>query len=187
MAMKNKPKNQKVETMKIKLNNVRISFPSIFRKAQFSGAETKYEATFLIDKASQSDLVKTLQDAIKGKLAADLKNAKLPPDKLCLKDGDSIDYDGYAGMWSIKASSTKRPLVIDRDKSPLTEDDNRIYAGCYVNAVIELWAQDNQFGKRINANLLGVQFAKDGQPFGDGVTASVDDFDAFADDSDPFA
>jgi hypothetical protein len=29
----------------------------------------------------------------------------------------------------------------------------------------------------VNANLLAVQFSKDGEPFGDGVTASVDDFD----------
>jgi hypothetical protein len=29
--------------------------------------------------------------------------------------------------------------------------------------------------------LLGVQFVKDGQPFGDGVTASVDDFDELDD------
>jgi hypothetical protein len=39
--------------------------------------------------------------------------------------------------------------------------------------------------KRINANLLAVQFYKDGQPFGDaGANASVNDFDAFDDESD---
>ena len=32
---------------KIKLNNVRLSFPSLFRKAVFEVNETKYEATFL--------------------------------------------------------------------------------------------------------------------------------------------
>ena len=83
-------------------------------------------------------------------------------------------------------TNNKRPMVIDRDKSPLTEDDNKIYAGCYVNAVIELWFQNNGFGKRVNANLLGVQFLKDGEPFGDNAGASVDDFDAFGDDDDEF-
>ena len=78
---------------------------------------------------------------------------------------------------SIKASSTKRPMVIGTDKAPLTEDDGKPYAGCYVNAIVELWGQKNQFGERVNANLLAVQFSKDGEPFGDGVTASVDDFD----------
>lgn len=166
---------------KIKLNNVRISFPSLFRKAVFSGDETKYEATFLIDKKDGAEQIAEIDASIKALLKEKLKGSKLPADKLCLKDGDTIDYAGYAGTMSIKASSTKRPLVIDRDKSPLTEDDGKIYAGCRVNAVIELWAQNNTYGKRINANLLGVQFLKDDEPFADGEKGSVDDFDAFGD------
>jgi hypothetical protein len=174
--------------MKIKLNNVRLSFPSVFRKAQFNGEETKYEATLLISKTEQEELVKQIKSAISDKLKNDLKGAKLGADKLCMKDGDEIGYDGYDGHWSLKASNNKRPLVINKDKSPLTEDDNVIYSGCYINAIIELWAQNNAYGKRVNANLLAVQFAKDGEPFGDaGVSASVDDFDDILDDDDPFA
>lgn len=177
--------------MKIKLQNVRLSFPSLFRKAVFQGEETKYEATMLISKENQDELYQKLKAGIAEKIKTDLKGTKLPADKLCLKDGDEIEYDGYAGHWSIKASNNKRPMVIDKDKSPLTQDDDRIYAGCYVNAIIELWAQNNGFGKRINANLLGVQFAKDGQPFADGVSASADDFDLVTDldddEFDPFA
>ncbi|WP_373089341.1 DUF2815 family protein [Zhongshania sp.] len=170
---------------KIKLQNVRLSFPSLFRKAVFNGEETKFEATFLLDKEAHADTIKEIKAAINEKLKTDLKGAKLASDKICLKDGDEIDYEGYDGCMSIKASNNKRPLVIDNDKTPLSEDDNRVYAGCYVNAVIELWAQNNNYGKRINANLLGVQFYKDGEPFGDGgVSASVDDFDAFEDDDD---
>ena len=167
---------------KIKLQNVRLSFPSLFRKAVFNGEETKFEGTFLLHKEDHADTIAEIEAAIKAKIKDDLKGAKLPADKLCLKDGDDIEYDGYAGHMSIKASNNKRPMVIDRDKTTLTEDDNRIYAGCYVNAMIELWAQNNSYGKRINANLLGVQFFKDGEPFADGVTASADDFDAFDDD-----
>lgn len=172
---------------KIKLNNVRISFPSVFRKATFSGEETKFEATFLLNKKDQSDQIENLEEKIDDLLKEKLKGIKLKADKICLKDGDDIDYAGYAGNMSIKASSAKRPLVVDRDRSQLSEEDGRIYAGCYVNAMIELWAQNNQYGKRINANLLGVQFIKDGEPFADGVAASVDDFDVFDDlDDDDF-
>ena len=75
----------------------------------------------------------------------------------------------------------------NKDKTPLTEDDNVIYGGCYVNAIIELWAQDNNYGKRINANLLGVQFHKDGEPFGGGgVSVKADDFDDVSGDDDDF-
>lgn len=167
---------------KVKLTNVRVSFPSLFRKAQFNGEETKYEATFLLNKEEHAATIAEIEKHIQDKIKNDLKGAKIGPDKICLKDGDEIDYDGYAGHMSIKASNNKRPKVIDRDKSPLTEDDDKLYAGCYVNAVIELWTQNNSWGKRINANLLGVQFAKDGEPFAAGETASDDDFPDFDDD-----
>jgi hypothetical protein len=166
---------------KIKLNNVRISFPSLFRKAVFSGEETKFEATFLLDKKAQIEKIKEIETAISSLMKETLK-AKLGADKICLKDGDDFEYTGYAGNMSIKASTNKRPLVIDRDKTPLSETDNRIYAGCRVNATIELWAQNNTYGKRINANLLAVQFYKDDEPFADGEKGSVDDFDAFDDE-----
>jgi hypothetical protein len=171
---------------KIKLHNVRLSFPSLFRKAVFSGEETKFEATFLLSRETHADKIAEIDTLIKGMIKDTLKGAKLPADKVCLRDGDDVDYAGYAGHMSIKASTAKRPLVLDRDRSPLTEDDNRMYAGCYVNAMIELWAQNNQWGKRINANLLGVQFFKDGEPFSDGVTASADDFEAFGADEEDF-
>lgn len=171
--------------MKIKLQNVRLSFPSLFKKANFQGVDTKYEATFLIDKESQAALVTEIKKAISALIKDKLKGAKLGADKICLKDGDEIDYEGYAGMMSIKASNAKRPLTIGKDRSPVTEDDNVFYAGCYVNAHIELWAQDNGFGKRINCHLLAVQFAKDGESFGDGGTqSSIDDFDDISDDDD---
>ena len=139
---------------KIKLQGVRLSFPSLFRKAVFQGEETKYEATLLLDKEKHADSIAEINEAIKKGIADNFKGAKIPADKICFKDGDTIDYDGYAG--------------------------------CYVNAVIELWFQNNGFGKRVNANLLGVQFFKDGEPFGDNAGASADDFDAFGDDDDEF-
>ena len=162
---------------KITLQNVRLSFPSLFRKAVFGGDETKFEATFLLDKKTHAEVIKKIDAGIEAISADKHKGKALAADKVCLKDGDTIEYDGYAGNMSIKASSTKRPMVIGKDKTPLTEDDGKPYAGCYVNAVVELWGQKNQFGERVNANLLAVQFAKDGDPFGDGVTASIDDFD----------
>lgn len=172
---------------KIKLQNVRLSFPSLFRKAVFSGEETKYEATFLLNKSEHAASIKEINAGIAELIKSELKGAKLPADKLCLKDGDDIAYDGYAGCMSLKASNNKRPLVIDKDTSPLTEDDNKIYAGCRVNAIVELWPQNNSYGKRINANILAVQFSKDDAPFGDGGTsASADDFEVIEDDDAAF-
>ncbi len=164
---------------KIHLKNVRLSFPSIFKRSTFEGEEGKYEATFLIDK-SDKKTAKAVKDAIDEAVKA--AGIKVASDKRCLKDGDDSEYDGYEGVWSFKAANNKRPTVINRDKTPLVEDDDVIYAGCYVNAIIDIWIQNNKFGKRANANLYGVQFVKDGDPFGQGPVDVTDDFDELDDD-----
>jgi hypothetical protein len=159
---------------KIQLKNVRLSFPSLFHRSVFDGQEGKFEATLLIDKADIKTK-KALDEAIAAAIAE--AKIKVPEDKRCLKDGDESDYDGYEGNWSLKAANTKRPTIINRDKTPLVEDDEVIYAGCYVNAIIDFWVQNNKYGKRVNANLYGVQFFKDGEPFGMGPVDVTDDFD----------
>lgn len=168
--------------MKIKMQNVRLSFPSLFQTATFGGEDTgKYEATFILDKTEHAKVIEQVKAAM-AQLAKERLKGKLPPaDKLCFKDGDDLDREEFQGKMTIKASTKKRPLVIDSDKTPLAEADGKPYAGCYVNAIISLWAQDNQYGKRINAQLDGVQFRADGEPFGDGGI-SVDAFDAFGED-----
>ncbi len=168
---------------KIRLKNVRLSFPSLFQMATFNGESTgKYESTFILDKVEHADTIKELQANINELMKTELKS-KLGADRICLKDGDEQDRPEFENKMTIKASTKKRPLVIDRSKSPITEDDDIIYAGCYVNAIISLWAQNNGYGKRINAQLDGVQFVKDGEPFADN-TVSVEAFDAFGDELD---
>jgi len=172
---------------KILLKNVRLSFPHLFKKAVFDGKEQKFEATFLLHKKEHAALIKEIAAVIKEKVRTDLKGAKISSDKVCLRNGDEAEYEGYEGHMSLKASNNARPTVIDRDRTPLTEDDNKPYAGCYVNAYIELWAQNNQFGKRVNANLLGVQFYRNGKPFGEGgKTVKADEFEVFEAEDDDF-
>lgn len=91
------------------------------------------------------------------------------------KSGDV--YDGFEGMHWIQSGNEVRPIVMDRNKAPLTPQDGKPYAGCYVNATLDIWAQDNQWGQRINATLLGVQFDRDGDAFSGGAPADADDFD----------
>ncbi len=168
---------------KIKMQAVRLSFPSLFNTAKFGGEDTgKYEATFVLDKVEHAEVIAGIKAQIERLMKEELKS-KVPSDKLCLKDGDEMGRPEFEGKYTIKASTKKRPLVINRDKSPITESDNVIYAGCYVNAIVSLWAQNNNYGKRINAQLDGVQFCRDGEAFGDGAV-SVNEFDAFGSESD---
>lgn len=165
---------------KLQLKNVRLSFPSIFKRSDFNGQEGKFEATFLLNKETQADQIAMIEKTIEAAITE--AKIKVPTDKRCLKDGDDFDYDGYAGHMAFKASTNRRPTIIDRDKTPLAEDDGKPYAGCYVNAIVDVWIQNNSYGKRANSNLFGIQFVKDGEAFGAGDTDVTDEFDAFDDD-----
>lgn len=166
--------------MKIKIQNARLSYPSLFQTASFSGEDTgKYEATFILDKVEHASVIAQIK-AESERLQKEEIKAKLASDKIALKDGDETDKPELQGKMYIKASTKKRPLVINRDKTPLVESDGVVYSGCYVNAIISLWGQSNAYGKRVNASLEGVQFAKDGEAFGT-AGASVDEFDDFDD------
>lgn len=170
---------------KIKMQNVRLSFPSLFNTATFGSEDTgKFEATFILDKQKHKKEIDQINAQIQTLVKEKFKGKAIPDDKLCLKDGDEADRPEFEGAFTIKASTKRRPLIIDTDKAPLVEADGKPYAGCYVNAIVSLWAQDNQYGKRINAQLDGVQFAGDGEPFGEGGISedAFDAFDAFDDD-----
>lgn len=167
---------------KMTLKNVRLSFPSLFTKAEFDGQATKFEATFLI--AKDDPQVAMVNKAIDEFLASKFPNgAPKSIKRTVFVDGDTKDYDGYEGMMAFKGSNSKRPTVIDRDRTPIIEEDNIVYAGCYVNAIVDLWYSDHpKGGKQVLGNVLGVQFVKDGETFGADTTASADDFDIIEDD-----
>lgn len=171
---------------KMILKNVRLSFPSLFKKAVFDNVETKFEATLLLDKVKHAKEIAMIEKTIDDFLVEKFGAGKVPKSiKLtCLVDGDTKEYDGYAGMMAFKAGTTRRPTVIDRNKTPLVESDGKPYAGCYVNASVDIWFSDHpKGGKQVLGNLYGVQFAADGEAFGAGGDAS-DDFDAYEDDLD---
>lgn len=170
--------------MKVKLQNVRLAFPRLFKAEQVNGeGDPQFSATFILPKNHPN--VKDIENAIlqvaeekwddKAEVVLKKINAEL---KTCLKDGDlKADLDGFAGNYFINASNKTRPYVINRDKTQLNPDDGVMYAGCYVYAVIDIWAMDNRFGKRICASLSGVQFYKDGDAFTGGGIASDADFE----------
>jgi hypothetical protein len=162
--------DEKQDPAKLKLPNVRLSFPDLWVPKSVKNSDPKYSAHFLIDKAEQEELIKT----IKGKIWFVAKEHWGPEKakkicggkkfEMCLHEGsEKDDLDGYTeDIMFLTSSSPRRPLVID---------------GCYVNAIVRFWVQDNQFGQRVNAELMGVQFFKDGEPFSAIGRISEDDFE----------
>jgi hypothetical protein len=175
------------------LQDVRLSFANaLFTPQQVQGqGEAKFSASFLFPPthpcvAQIKAAMKAAAEAKWGAKAGEVFIALKAGDKLALHDGDTKpQYEGYKGNLFINASNKIAPLVIDGNKSPLKATSGKPYSGCYVIASIELWAQDNQFGKRINATLKGVQFLRDGQRLSGGGVASADDFEAIPDAAAP--
>jgi hypothetical protein len=171
--------------MKVTLRNVRLAFPQLFEAKTVNGeGKPAYSASFLFAPAHpqlpeiKAAIESVARDKWGAKAAGTLKEL-YAAGKVCLQDGDrKASYDGFEGNYYISARNPVRPLVADRDKTPLGEQDGRVYAGCYVYAVIELWAQDNGWGKRINATLRTVQFFRDGDAFtGGGAPPSEDELE----------
>lgn len=180
----------------IKLKGSRLSFSkSLFTASRFKeGSPLKFSCSFLIDPSSKQGQaqIKTILKEATGVMEAKFGKGKVPKGaEFCFgySDGDDFEvagntyhstvreYDGYEGLFYISSSNSTRPTVVDRDRSPLAEEDNKPYAGCQVNGTITLWAQNNEGGKRVNANLRGVQFDKDGEAFGVKPVEADDEFD----------
>lgn len=181
---------------RILLKNVRVAFAQgIFEPQKVDeSSKPRYGCSFLLtpDHPQLAD-VKSKMRAVaveKWKGKADAQMAALEKkDKTALHDGnDKPNYDGYPGNFYISAAAqeTNAPTVVNQDKTPFDarKGHKRIYSGCYVNASIEFWAQDNQFGQRVNATLRGVQFLKDGDSFSAASAASSDEFEDVADGAD---
>lgn len=177
--------------MKVFLKEVRLAFPKLYEAQPVGKGDGKYYSTACpIAPGSAND--KLLNDAIaavakekwRDKADAILATLKEKGDigykHKPLKDSEGQVYDGFEDMYSLNASlnETKgRPLVLDERKNQLTARDGKPYAGCWANLSVDVWAQDNANGKRMNVQLKGVQFVRDGDAFGGGAPASPDDFD----------
>lgn len=177
------------------LTAVRLSFPQLFVAKSINGGEPMFGATFLIEKEGDKEQVMACHQAMthvaRGKWGANIP--KLTPDKLALRDGSSKpDIDGYGDTVMFVSANSRKPFpVVDKNPSVvLTRDTGaKVYAGCYVNAKIRFWAQDNQFGKRINAQLVAVQFVADGEAFGEAPVKADEVFDNIDEggESNPFS
>ena len=191
--------------MLVKITNARVAFPALFEAKSFGDdGKANFGGSFILEPAQKcqaqignpdpaggtkwekagpaetvlADVFKRVSaDKWKAQAAAVLKQLTAT-DKLALHDGDlKAQYAGFPGNKYLSASSVTRPVVVDLNRAPLVAADGRPYGGSYVNLTVDIWAQDNKFGKRINATLSGVQFVKDGESFGGGRKGSADDFD----------
>jgi hypothetical protein len=107
-------------------------------------------------------------------------------DRVCYRSGDDKDqYDGFEGNMYVSASNETRPVVRDTNgKDELSQIDGKPYGGCYVYGTVDIWAQDNNYGKRINAKLRTVTFFRDGDAFSGSSPVTDDEFEDLSEGAD---
>ena len=129
----------------------------------------------------------------KTKEKADKIRNKLDSDRSGLRDGDDATnkegdvYSGYEGMMYIGATNGRKPKVLRRDKSVIDSTEAaEIYAGCYCNAVVSVWATnaEKHGGNGMFATLEIVQYHSKGEPFGAAELDEDDYLDAMDDEED---
>lgn len=146
------------------IKNAVISYPHLFEPYGKGEDTKKYSAKFLLSKETHKADIVALNKIIADAAIAKWKT-KLPATSICLKNGELTGKEQDENFFILSASESRRPVVVDTDKSPIYPEDavERMYAGTVVNVLVRLWEQDNSYGRKINANLLAVQRVRDGE------------------------
>ena len=171
--------------MLIKLTNVRLSFFHGFQTRDYkNNGIFKFSTSCIVEKGSPNDklIEKTSLAAVEekypGKGAAKLKSFKASKNTTFYREGNEED-EGSAGKMVVAAGRLKskgRPKIVDRNNAPLTEEDGKPYSGCCANVFIDVWAQTGDT-PGVRAELVGIQFVKDGEAFSGGVSTNAIEFD----------
>jgi hypothetical protein len=166
----------------IQLKNVRLSYNSLFKTAVYKGEDTgKYTATFILDPVKNAIELKEIRAIIEDLLKENkIKSTQLT--SICLADGNDTDKEEYANKFTLKASTSNRIQVLNKDaKTLISQEDNVIYSGCYVDTFVTLHFSEYG-GKRICAYLNAVRFTNDGERFGNSGGNYIGKFDPVNDE-----
>ena len=176
------------------LKNVRCNFPRVHAPEvnQLSG-KNEYSIVVLIPENDPqvAELKNKMQAVWVAKFGPE-KGPKKLKSALDSKNTRFLHHDDENACYRINLKRREQdgaPMVLDRAKQPLAASSGLPYGGCYINVSFDLWVYDKQ-STGTSATLLGVQFVKDGEPFGGSSQPSDKDFEDLSNDgtdSDPFA
>lgn len=161
------------------LEKVRLSFPHLAAAhASAQGAVAKFSGDFIMDpahpgfaqayaawSAKATEKFGAQADPIMQFIATDRKLRAYGSGEECIDKNTMQPYAGYPGQVYLKANNGIQPAMFDANGSQLL-DARKFYGGCYVNAQIQPWVQDNAHGRAFRCELVGIQFHSDGEAFG---------------------
>lgn len=176
------------------LSNVRLSFPSIIepkKNKQYPDKPATYEAESLMAPnhpgfaqfmqryaAMAQEKWKAHAQQVMQMIANDRKLRCFGQGHEKVNQQTLKMYDGYEGMVFISASKKSdkgAPQMIKPDGTAVDPMNTmeyqafarKLYGGCYVNMAVKPWLQENTHGRGIRCDLIAIQFAGDGAPFGE--------------------
>ena len=186
----------------IMLTNTRLSFPQLVEaRAYQEGQAKKFSADLILDPAGE-DWKKVMHSVMQSAQEKWGDNAQAVL-QMCQADrklrafgngAEKVDkktfkpYEGYEGAVYVSANNANPPQMIESNGKSVDPTNTmayqalarKMYGGCYVNAAIKFWIQDNKYGRGIRCELIALQFAKDGTPFGDAAPDASNLFGAVA-------
>lgn len=181
---------------RIMLKNVVLAFPDLAEPQSFGEGEPAYGAKFPIkpnseqQKAIEAAVLAEAKEAWKDKADSVLKmleeDGKVAFTKKVYRSKKTGEpYQGFDGMHYLSTRNAKtQPSVYDQygeEVSSKGDVERKAFSGAVVNASLEIWAQDNKWGRRINCSLRGVMLTGEGENFGGGSSpASADEFASLA-------
>lgn len=181
---------------KIMLKGVPMAFPALAEPQSFGEGEPAFGAKFpvvpgsehqrLLEEAMRAEAKeawKEKSDSVLEMLIEDGKVAFVKKVYRSKKTGEA--YEGFEGSHYLSTRNAKtQPTVFNAYGEPVTakgDIERQAFSGAVVNASLEVWAQDNKWGRRINCTLRGVMLTGEGKNFGGSSTpASADDFAGMA-------
>ena len=123
------------------------------------------------------DVIKAINEAVEAakKAAIVSKWGGKEPKKLDLplRDGDEKEDEVYEGCYYLNAKCSTRPGIVDRDREPITDEDE-IYSGVYAVVSVTFFGYDVSGNRGVACGLNNVMKAKDGERLGGRVSADTE-------------
>ena len=161
----------KEQTPNLVTPEFRLALGHLFEPREYNGKET-YGLHMLFAKSVNIDDIKKMAIAAAKKKWPGITGEEMKDrDKFFWSwgDGDTKDYDGFAGNKYVKADRTKSagaPAVVDQNRQPLL-DSNKVYNGCWGRAHIDAFAWENSGKRGVKLGVISFQLIRGDEPFGD--------------------
>lgn len=180
----------------IMLKNLPMAFPALAEPQSFGEGEPAYGAKFPIKPNSEHQ--KLLEDAMLAEATELWKDKGANVLSMLVEDGKTAftkkvyrskktgePYQGFEGAHYLSTRNAKtQPTVYNEYGDPLTSKgdiERQAFSGAVVHASVEVWAQDNKWGRRLNCTLRGIMLTGEGENVGGGsAPAQADEFAAMA-------